>query len=134
MAILLVIGGMGFIKFHTTNELIKLKHKIIALDILSDGYKKHVNTEAIFIKCFVTNNTLDKEIFDTYIFSVYAADGINHFIKRFDHLIFRQHNILGEKNTLIQEYRNKKKITEKLGKNKNYAFKKENIIFISVSK
>jgi len=46
----LIVGGAGFIGSHLTDELIRLKHKVVVLDNLSNGKRENVNPRAKFIK------------------------------------------------------------------------------------
>ncbi len=105
----LVTGGAGFIGAHVTNELIKLGHKVVVLDDLSGGYIENVNSKAIFIKGSVTDNKLVEEIFDKYNFdyvyhlAAYAAEGLSHFIKRFNYT----NNLIGSVNLINESVKHK---------------------------
>jgi len=109
MKISLVTGGAGFIGAHVTNELIKLGHKVVVLDDLSGGYIENVNSEAIFIKASVTDNKLVEEVFDKYNFdyvyhlAAYAAEGLSHFIKRFNYT----NNLIGSVNLINESVKHK---------------------------
>lgn len=100
----LVTGGAGFIGAHVTNELIKLGHKVVVLDDLSGGLKTNVNSQAIFIEGSILDNQLVSKIFAEYKFdyvyhlAAYAAEGLSHFIKRFNY----NNNLIGSIN-LINE-------------------------------
>lgn len=105
----LVTGGAGFIGAHVTNELIKLGHKVVVIDDLSGGYEENVNTTAIFIKGSVTDNKLIEEIFDKYNFdyvyhlAAYAAEGLSHFIRRFNYT----NNLIGSINLINESVKHK---------------------------
>lgn len=100
----LVTGGAGFIGAHVVNELLKAGHQVIALDDLSGGFKENVNNRAIFIQGSVNDEQLIKKIFRenriSYVFhlAAYAAEGLSHFIRRFNY----QNNLIGSIN-LINE-------------------------------
>lgn len=104
MAQCLVTGGAGFIGAHVTDELIKLGYNVIVLDDLSGGYEDNINSKAQFIKGSILDNKLIKEIFEkneiNYVFhlAAYAAEGLSHFIKRFNY----NNNLIGSVN-LINE-------------------------------
>ena len=105
----LVTGGAGFIGAHVTNELIELGHKVIVLDDLSGGYEDNVNKNAIFIKGSVTDNVLLEQIFNKYEFdyvyhlAAYAAEGLSHFIKRFNYT----NNLIGSVNLINESVKHK---------------------------
>jgi len=109
MKISLVTGGAGFIGAHVTNELIKLGHKVVVLDDLSGGYLENVNPQAVFIRGSVTDNKLVEEIFDKYNFdyvyhlAAYAAEGLSHFIKRFNYT----NNLIGSVNLINESVKHK---------------------------
>jgi len=100
----LVTGGAGFIGAHVTNHLINEGFKVVVLDDLSGGYKENVNPKAIFIKGSITDNILLERLFKEYKFeyvyhlAAYAAEGLSHFIKRFNYT----NNLIGSVN-LINE-------------------------------
>jgi UDP-glucose 4-epimerase len=87
----LVTGGAGFIGAHLTNELIKQGHQVIVLDDLSGGFEENVNPQATFIKGSIMDHQLLEDIFNEYKFdyvyhlAAYAAEGLSHFIKRFNY-------------------------------------------------
>lgn len=105
----LVTGGAGFIGAHVTNELINLGHKVIVLDDLSGGFEDHVNEKAIFIKGTVTDNKLVQELFEEYKFNyvyhlaAYAAEGLSHFIRRFNY----DNNLIGSINLINESIKHK---------------------------
>jgi UDP-glucose 4-epimerase len=105
----LVTGGAGFIGAHVTNELIQLGHKVVVLDDLSGGFEDHVNENAIFIKGSITHNQLVKEIFEEYQFNyvyhlaAYAAEGLSHFIRRFNY----ENNLIGSINLINESVKHK---------------------------
>lgn len=105
----LVTGGAGFIGAHVTNELINLGHKVIVLDNLSGGFEDHVNEKAIFIKGSVTDNKLVQELFEKYKFNyvyhlaAYAAEGLSHFIRRFNY----DNNLIGSINLINESIKHK---------------------------
>jgi len=105
----LVTGGAGFIGAHVTNELIQLGHKVVVLDDLSGGFEDHINDKAIFIKGSVTNNVLIQELFEEYKFNyvyhlaAYAAEGLSHFIRRFNY----ENNLIGSINLINESVKHK---------------------------
>jgi UDP-glucose 4-epimerase len=100
----LVTGGAGFIGSHVANECLKLGFKTIVLDDLSGGFEDNVPKGSIFVKGSINDLELIKSLFDEYKFdyiyhlAAYAAEGLSHFIRRFNY----ENNLIGSIN-LINE-------------------------------
>lgn len=98
----LITGGAGFIGAHVTRELIKNQYTTIVLDDLSGGFEENIPREAQFIKGSVTDHELINKIFEentiSYVFhfAAYAAEGLSHFIKRFNYY----NNLIGSVNLI----------------------------------
>jgi UDP-glucose 4-epimerase len=98
----LVTGGAGFIGSHVADELISLGHKVVVLDDLSGGFEDNVPRQAVFVKGSILDNDLIERLFDrhrfTYVYhlAAYAAEGLSHFIKRFNY----QNNLIGSVNLI----------------------------------
>ncbi len=107
----LVTGGAGFIGAHVTNELVRMGHRVVVLDDLSGGFLENVNPEAIFIKGSITDVTLVEQLFNEHHFdyvyhlAAYAAEGLSHFIKRFNY----NNNLIGSVNLINESVRHKVK-------------------------
>jgi len=99
---ILVTGGAGFIGSHIVNDLIAMGENVIALDDLSGGFKENVNPKAKFIEGSVVDVNLIKQIFNDnrieYVFhlAAYAAEGLSHFIKKFNY----ENNLIGSVNLI----------------------------------
>ena len=100
----LVTGGAGFIGSHVAKHCLNLGHQVVVLDDLSGGFRDHVPEGAIFVQGSITDETLVARLFDQYRFdyvyhlAAYAAEGLSHFIRRFNYT----NNVLGSI-TLINE-------------------------------
>jgi len=98
----LVTGGAGFIGSHVAKHLINMRKKVIVLDDLSGGFKDNVPRGAEFIKGSILNVKLLEKIFKenkiTHIYhlAAYAAEGLSHFIKRFNYI----NNLIGSINLI----------------------------------
>ena len=105
----LVTGGAGFIGSHIIDELIKLNQEVIALDDLSGGFQENINEKAEFIHGSVNDKELLKRIFKenniSYVFhtAAYAAEGLSHFIRRFNY----ENNLLGSINLINEAIKSK---------------------------
>jgi UDP-glucose 4-epimerase len=100
----LVTGGAGFIGSHIVDELITLNYEVFVLDNLSGGFIENVNEKAHFINGDICDYDLIREIFQKYKFdyvfhlAAYAAEGLSHFIKRFNYT----NNLIGSVNLINQ--------------------------------
>ncbi len=100
----LVTGGAGFIGAHVTHELIAMGHQVTILDDLSGGFEENLHSDAVFVKGSITDHELMSRLFDengfdyVYHLAAYAAEGLSHFIKRFNY----NNNLIGSIN-LVNE-------------------------------
>lgn len=100
----LITGGAGFIGSHVARHCLATGQEVVVLDDLSGGFKDQVPAKAEFVEGSVTDNALIKELFQNYHFdyvyhlAAYAAEGLSHFIRRFNY----QNNLIGSMN-LINE-------------------------------
>jgi len=107
----LVTGGAGFLGAHVTNILIQEGYQVVVLDDLSGGFAENVSKKATFIRGSILDPDLVSEIFQQYNFdyvyhlAAYAAEGLSHFIKRFNYT----NNIIGSANLINESVKNKVK-------------------------
>src|SRR3981081_4040521 len=98
----LVTGGAGFIGSHVADELLSRGHKVVVLDDLSGGFEDNVPSGAVFVKGSILDAELIDRLFDRYSFThvyhlaAYAAEGLSHFIKRFNY----NNNLIGSVNLI----------------------------------
>ncbi|MBI2118373.1 MAG: NAD-dependent epimerase/dehydratase family protein [Elusimicrobia bacterium] len=101
-SVVLVSGGAGFIGSHVADQLIERGYNVIILDDLSGGFLDNVNPKAKFYKGSILNTVLIEKIFNShpikYVFhlAAYAAEGLSHFIKRFNYT----NNLIGSMNLI----------------------------------
>ncbi|MFZ5552664.1 MAG: NAD-dependent epimerase/dehydratase family protein [Bacteroidota bacterium] len=105
----LVTGGAGFIGSHLVRQLLKMDHRVIVLDDLSGGFEHNIPKEAVFIRGSITDEKLIEKIFNEYHFdyvyhlAAYAAEGLSHFIKRFNY----NNNLVGSVNLINESIKHK---------------------------
>jgi UDP-glucose 4-epimerase len=102
MPISMVTGGAGFMGSHVTERLLIAGHEVIVLDDLSGGFRENVPRGACFVQGSVTDHELIDRLFDAHSFdyvyhlAAYAAEGLSHFIKRFNYT----NNLIGSVNLI----------------------------------
>jgi UDP-glucose 4-epimerase len=105
----LVTGGAGFIGAHVTKHLLEMGHQVVVLDDLSGGFEDFVPTGAVFIKGSITDEQLVSRLFEQHQFNyvyhlaAYAAEGLSHFIRRFNY----NNNLIGSINLINESIKHK---------------------------
>lgn len=99
----LVTGGAGFMGSHLCDYLLdEMGCEVVALDDLSGGFEDNVPAGATFVRGSVTDHELVDRLFDEHRFdyvyhlAAYAAEGLSHFIKRFNYT----NNLIGSVNLI----------------------------------
>ena len=75
---------------------------VVVLDDLSGGYQENVNPRALFVEGSITNYSPILELFEKHNFdyvyhlAAYAAEGLSHFIRRFNY----DNNLMGSINLI----------------------------------
>src|SRR5258708_3942617 len=102
MPMALVTGGAGFIGSHVADHLLRLGHGVVVLDDLSGGFIDNVPPGATFVNGSILDEQLVERLFAknefsyVYHLAAYAAEGLSHFIKRFNY----QNNLIGSVNLI----------------------------------
>src|SRR5947209_3791665 len=87
----LVTGGAGFIGSHVARHCVEAGHDVVVIDDLSGGFRDQVPAGARFVEGSVTDAALLARLFDenhfdyVYHLAAYAAEGLSHFIRRFNY-------------------------------------------------
>lgn len=102
MSKILVTGGAGFVGSHVSEELVKRGHDVFVLDDMSGGFADNVVAGAELVVGSINDVGLvdrlfEQERFDyVYHLAAYAAEGLSHFIKRFNY----NNNLIGSVNLI----------------------------------
>jgi UDP-glucose 4-epimerase len=98
----LVTGGAGFLGSHVVDALLARGLRPTVLDDLSGGFRANVSPEAEFVEGSVLDHGLVDRLFArgrfryVYHLAAYAAEGLSHFIKRFNY----ENNLIGSVNLI----------------------------------
>jgi UDP-glucose 4-epimerase len=98
----LVTGAAGFIGSHVAEALRRRGHDVTALDDLSGGFADNVPPGVEFVNASVVDHHAVDRVFAeggfdyVYHLAAYAAEGLSHFIKRFNYT----NNIIGSVNLI----------------------------------
>jgi len=107
----LITGGAGFIGSHVARHCLQMGHEVIALDDLSGGFEDHVPAGVQFIKGSVTDDQFISKLFAQHHFdyvyhlAAYAAEGLSHFIRRYNY----NTNLVGSINLINEAVKQKVK-------------------------
>lgn len=98
----LVTGGAGFIGSHVARHCRDLGHDVVVLDDLSGGFAENVPDAAEFVVGSIADADLVDRLFREHSFdyvyhlAAYAAEGLSHFIRRFNYI----NNVVGSINLI----------------------------------
>lgn len=107
----LVTGGAGFIGSHVVKHALALGHEVVVLDDLSGGFEDHIPEGAQFVQGSVVDHRLVTGLFAEHKFdyvyhlAAYAAEGLSHFIRRFNY----NTNLVGSINLINESVKHKVK-------------------------
>lgn len=105
----LVTGGAGFIGSHVAKHLLSAGHQVVILDDLSGGFADNIPHGTIFIKGSIVDHEFLARLFYEHQFdyvyhlAAYAAEGLSHFIKRFNY----NNNLIGSVNLINESVKHK---------------------------
>jgi UDP-glucose 4-epimerase len=103
----LVTGGAGFIGCHVARELASAGHRVVVLDDLSGGFADNVDPRCELVIGSITDADLVARLFRehriryVYHLAAYAAEGLSHFIRRFNYT----NNLIGSVNLVNEAVR-----------------------------
>jgi UDP-glucose 4-epimerase len=103
----LVTGAAGFIGSHVARHLQQSGHDVVALDDFSGGFADNVPDGAQLVRGSVTDVDLITKLFAdeqfdyVYHLAAYAAEGLSHFIRRFNYT----NNVIGSINLINESVR-----------------------------
>jgi UDP-glucose 4-epimerase len=109
----LVTGAAGFIGAHLVRRLMN-EHpglRVVALDDLSGGFRSNLPDDVELVEGSVTDGKLIGELFAdlrfdyVYHLAAYAAEGLSHFIRRFNYT----NNVIGSVNLINEAVRHESK-------------------------
>ena len=102
MTNVLVTGGAGFIGSHVAERLVAGGSDVTVLDDLSGGFRDNVIDGTRFVEGSINDVDLVNRLFEdrrfdyVYHLAAYAAEGLSHFIKRFNY----ENNLVGSVNLI----------------------------------
>ena len=87
---------------HVADQLLKAGHNVVVLDDLSGGFRENVPQGSEFVEASILDYNLINRLFEHHSFdyvyhlAAYAAEGLSHFIKRFNY----NNNLIGSVNLI----------------------------------
>jgi UDP-glucose 4-epimerase len=87
---------------HVAEHLLRMDHKVVVLDDLSGGFRENVPDRTEFVEGTIMDHEMVNRLFDRHSFdyvyhlAAYAAEGLSHFIKRFNY----NNNLIGSINLI----------------------------------
>jgi len=103
----LVTGAAGFIGSHVAEHCLRLGMRVVGLDDLSGGSRENVPAGTAFVEGSINDVPLVERLFRenrfryVYHLAAYAAEGLSHFIRRFNY----ETNLVGTMNLVNESVR-----------------------------
>ncbi|MBA7575916.1 UDP-glucose 4-epimerase [subsurface metagenome] len=104
MARVIITGVAGFIGSHVAEHCLKLGFEVVGVDDLSGGFIENIPKGVDFKEGSITDNNFIINLFNDgdfdyiYHLAAYAAEGLSHFIRRFNY----NNNLIGSINMINQ--------------------------------
>ena len=101
---MLITGVAGFIGSHVADACLRLGFEVVGVDDLSGGFEENIAPGVDFRRGTVTDPKWVEGLWDdggydyVYHLAAYAAEGLSHFIRRFNY----ENNLLGSINLINQ--------------------------------
>jgi UDP-glucose 4-epimerase len=98
----LVTGGAGFLGSHVVEQLTRRGERVVVLDDLSGGFAENVPAGVKLVSGSILDRDLIGKLFTehrvqrVYHLAAYAAEGLSHFIRRFNY----ENNLIGSINLI----------------------------------
>jgi len=98
----LVTGGAGFLGSHVVAALVARGERVVVLDDLSGGFRENVAPDVTLVEGSILDHERIASIFQqyrvrrVYHLAAYAAEGLSHFIRRFNY----ENNLIGSINLI----------------------------------
>jgi UDP-glucose 4-epimerase len=107
----LITGVAGFIGSHVAKHCLDMGIEVVGIDDLSGGFQENIPKRTKFIKMSINDEKAIATLFEekqfdfVYHLAAYAAEGLSHFIRRFNYT----NNLLGSVNLINAAIRTKVK-------------------------
>jgi len=89
--LVLVTGAAGFIGSHVADHCLNLGMEVVATDDLSGGFRENVPSAAHWVQGDLRDPAFVRSLFEArkydvvYHLAAYAAEGLSHFVRRFNY-------------------------------------------------